>query len=67
MEMPEAEMTSAVEATPDERTSQRLGSRSGYHKRSLVTRVGKPGLRLRRVRKGRFSTTLFGRYPCASR
>ena len=40
-EMLEAEMTDALGAEKGERTSGRLGYRSGYYTRTLVTRVGK--------------------------
>ena len=44
-EMLEAEMTDALEAEKGERTESRLGYRSGYYTRTLVTRVGKLELR----------------------
>jgi len=37
----------------------RLGYRSGYYSRTLVTRAGKLELRVRQDRDGRFSTELF--------
>jgi putative transposase len=40
-EMLEAEMTDALGAEKGERTAARLGYRSGYYSRTLVTRVGK--------------------------
>src|SRR5208337_3115818 len=40
-EMLEAEMTDALMAEKGERTSARLGCRSGYYTRTLITRVGK--------------------------
>ena len=40
----------------------RLGYRSGYYTRTLVTRVGKLELRVPQDRNGRFSTELFERY-----
>src|ERR671928_50251 len=40
-EMLEAEMTDALQAGKGERTATRLGYRSGYYSRTLVTRVGK--------------------------
>jgi putative transposase len=58
----EAEMTEAVGAAKSERTEQRLGYRSGYYERSLVTRVGTLELRVPQDRAGRFSTELFERY-----
>ena len=61
-EMLEAEMTDAVGAEKGERTGARLGYRSGYYTRTLVTRVGKLELRVPQDRDGRFSTELFERY-----
>ena len=61
-EMLEAEMTDAVGAEKGERTAARLGYRSGYYARTLVTRVGKLELRVPQDRDGRFSTELFERY-----
>src|SRR6202034_4446139 len=55
-EMLEAEMTDALGAEKGERTSARLGYRSGYYSRTLVTRVGKFELRVPQDRDGRFST-----------
>jgi putative transposase len=40
----------------------RLGYRSGYYSRSLITRVGTLELRVPQDRDGRFSTELFQRY-----
>ena len=45
-EVLEAEMTEAVGAGPGERTTDRIGYRSGYYSRGLVTRsrqAGAPG------------------------
>jgi len=39
-EVLEAEMTDALQAEKNERTANRLGHRSGYYDRKLVTRVG---------------------------
>ena len=61
-EMLEAEMTDALGAEKGERTAARLGYRSGYSSRTLVTRVGKLELRVPQDRDGRFSTELFERY-----
>jgi putative transposase len=58
----EAEMEEAVGAGKWERTDGRLGYRSGYRGRTLVTRVGKLELRVPQDRAGRFSTELFERY-----
>jgi putative transposase len=61
-ELLEAEMTEALGAAHGERTPDRLGYRSGYYGRALVTRVGKLELRVPQDRDGRFSTELFERY-----
>ena len=61
-EVLEGEMTETLQAKPGERTSERLGLRSGYYSRTLITRVGKLELRVPQDRQGRFSTQLFERY-----
>ena len=61
-EMLEAEMTETLGASKSERSAGRLGYRSGYYSRTLVTRVGKLELRVPQDRDGRFSTELFERY-----
>jgi hypothetical protein len=61
-EVLEAEMTEALGAEKGEHTAARLGYRSGYYARTLVTRVGKLELRVPQDRHGRFSTELFERY-----
>jgi putative transposase len=58
----EAEMDEAVGAEKSERTPTRLGYRSGYYGRTLVTRVGKIELRVPQDRQGRFRTEVFERY-----
>jgi putative transposase len=58
----EAEMEEALQAGKGERTEGRLGYRSGYYSRSLVTRVGRLELRVPQDRQGRFSTQVFDRY-----
>jgi len=58
----EEEMTAAVGAGKGERSLGRLGYRSGYYERALVTRVGRIELRVPQDRDGRFSTDLFERY-----
>jgi putative transposase len=58
----EAEMTEQLGAAKGERTEARLGYRSGYYHRSLITRVGTLELRVPQDRAGRFSTDLFERY-----
>ena len=45
----EAEMAVAVGAEKGERVEGRLSYRSGYYPRSLITRVGKLELRVRRI------------------
>ena len=66
-EVLEAEMTEAVGADKGERTPARLGYRSGYYGRTLITRVSKLELRVPRDRDGRFSTELFERYQRSER
>jgi putative transposase len=61
-EMLEAEMTDTLAAEKGERTVARLGYRSGYYSRTLITRVGKLEVRVPQDRDGRFSTELFERY-----
>lgn len=61
-EVLEAEMTKALQAGKGERREGRLGYRSGYYQRTLVTRVGKLELQVPQDRQGRFSTTVFERY-----
>jgi len=58
----ETEMDVALGAGKGERTDARLGYRSGYYGRTLVTRVGKLELRVPQDRGGRFSTEVFERY-----
>ena len=58
----EAEMAETIGAEKSERTETRLSYRSGYYRRSLVTRVGTLELRVPQDRAGRFSTALFERY-----
>ena len=57
-EVLEVEMAEALGAEKGERTSSRLGYRSGYYGRTLVTRIGKLELRVPQDRAGRFSTEL---------
>ena len=66
-EMLEAEMTDALGAAKGERSEGRLGYRSGYYGRTLITRVGKLELRVPQDRDGRFSTELFERYQRSER
>jgi putative transposase len=58
----EGEMDEALQAGKGERTASRLGYRSGYYSRMLVTRVGKIALRVPQDRQGRFRTEVFERY-----
>jgi putative transposase len=58
----EAEMDAALGATKGERTEGRVGYRSGYYGRTLITRVGKLELRVPQDRQGQFSTQVFERY-----
>ncbi len=52
----DAEMTEALEAERSERVGGRLGYRSGFYSRSLITRVGTIELRVPRDRSGVFWT-----------
>ena len=61
-EVLEAEMDETVGALKGERTESRVGYRSGYYSRTLVTRVGKLVLRVPQDRQGRFRTEVFERY-----
>lgn len=61
-EVLESEMEEAVGAQKSERTPERVGYRSGYYTRTLVTRVGKLVLRVPQDRQGRFRTEVFERY-----
>jgi transposase-like protein len=63
----EAEMTAALGAEKGEGTAGRLGYRSGYYPRALITRVGTLELRVPQDRQGRFSTELFERYERAEK
>ena len=58
----EAEIDETLGAEKNERTANRLGYRSGYYGRTLVTRVGKLELRVPQDRQGRFRTEVFERY-----
>lgn len=60
--MVEAIVQATLEALKSKRTSDRLGYRSRYNNRSLITRVGAPELHVSQDRQGRFSTDLFERY-----
>lgn len=58
----EGEMDECLGAGRYMRTDQRLGYRSGYYSRNLLTRVGTLELRVPQDRDGRFSTQVFERY-----
>jgi putative transposase len=58
----EAEMEEVLQAGKSERTETRLGYRSGYYHRMLITRVGNIELRVPQDRQGRFRTEVFERY-----
>jgi len=66
-EVLEAEMDETLGAAKGERTSERVGYRSGHYGRTLITRVGKLELRVPQDRAGRFSTELFERYQRSER
>ncbi|MDE0342105.1 MAG: IS256 family transposase [Deltaproteobacteria bacterium] len=61
-EVLESEMTALLGASKNERVETRVGYRSGYYERSLVTRVGALELRVPQDRNGCFSTSVFERY-----
>jgi len=54
-------MTDSLVAEKGERTSARVGHRSGYRTRTLVPRAGRLELRVPQARDGRFLTELFER------
>jgi putative transposase len=58
----EAEMNEALGAGKSERTANRVGYRSGYYNRTLITRVGKLELRVPQDRDGRLRSEVFERY-----
>ena len=58
----ELEMEESLQAGRHERTDQRLGYRSGYYRRRLITRVGTIVLRVPQDRAGHFSTQVFEQY-----
>ena len=57
-----AEMDDCLQASRHERTEKRLGYRSGYYPRKLLTRFGQIELAVPQDRQGRFKTELFERY-----
>lgn len=60
--MLEVEMAECLQAGKHERSDQRLGYRSGYYRRRLLTRVGTITLRVPQDRAGQFSTQIFEQY-----
>jgi putative transposase len=58
----ELEMQECVQAGKYERSGERVGYRSGYYRRRLVTRVGTLVLRVPQDRAGHFSTQVFEQY-----
>lgn len=58
----ELEMEECLQAGKHERSEQRLGYRSGYYRRRLITRVGTMVLRVPQDRAGHFSTQVFEQY-----
>lgn len=60
--MLEVEMAECLQAGKHERSDQRLGYRSGYYRRRLITRVGTLVLRVPQDRAGQFSTQVFEQY-----
>jgi transposase-like protein len=60
--MLEVEMEECLQAGKHERSAERLGYRSGYYRRRLITRVGTIWLRVPQDRAGQFSTQVFEQY-----
>jgi transposase-like protein len=60
--MLEVEMEECLQAGKHERSEQRVGYRSGYYRRRLITRVGTMVLRVPQDRAGHFSTQVFEQY-----
>jgi transposase-like protein len=58
----EVEMEECLQAGKHERSEGRLGYRSGYYRRRLITRVGTMVLRVPQDRAGQFSTQVFEQY-----
>ena len=58
----ELEMEECLQAGRHERNAERLGYRSGYYRRRLITRVGTIVLRVPQDRAGHFSTQVFEQY-----
>jgi putative transposase len=60
--MLEVEMEECLQAGKHERSEQRVGYRSGYYRRRLITRVGTLWLRVPQDRAGHFNTQVFEQY-----
>jgi len=58
----ELEMEECLQAGKYERSAERVGYRSGYYRRRLITRVGTILLRVAQDRAGHFSTQVFEQY-----
>ena len=58
----EMEMEESLGAGRYERNEERVGYRSGYYRRRLITRVGTIQLRVPQDRSGHFSTQVFEQY-----
>jgi len=58
----EVAMEACLQAGKHERSDQRLGYRSGYYRRRLITRVGTRVLRVAQDRAGQCSTQVFAQY-----
>src|SRR6187399_926994 len=58
----EVEREECLQAGKHERRPERLGYRSGYYRRRLMTRVGTMVLRVPQDRAGQFSTQVFEQY-----
>jgi len=58
----EVEMAECLQAGKHERSEERLGYRSGYYRRRLITRVGTLWLRVPQDRAGHFNTQVFEQY-----
>ena len=58
----EVEREECLQAGKHERSEGRLGYRSGYYRRRLITRVGTMVLRVPQDRAGHFSTQVFEQY-----
>jgi putative transposase len=58
----EVAMEEGLQAGQPERREPRLGERSGYYRRRLITRVGTLGRRGPQARAGHFNTQVFEQY-----